>query len=155
MYVLRDDAATQTLRIELSGRVSTAEATRAVSQALALAGAGGRTRAVCDLTGVRLGPEELEAVAAVLKCHASVLRMAFVGRGPQLTAAIRFAELASLERFSGVFTTIADADAWLGDQSRSTGQGEGLQETARRHLGHPAIAAELVSAPRGRAEPAA
>ena len=153
MYILRDDAVMQTLRLELSGEVTSAEAARAVSQTLALAEAGKRSRVVCDLSGVQRGPDELEPVAAVFKSRSMSFRLAFVGHAAQLVAGVRLAELAGIEPCTGAFTNTDDADAWL---ERPAGDGApALPETARRHLQHQRFDALPRTRAAKRAEPAA
>ena len=153
VYILRDDAATQTLRLELTGEVTTAEAARAVSQALALAEAGAHSRVVCDLTAVECGPDELEAVAALLKSRALAFRVAFVGPQAQLRVAVRLAELAGIERSSGAFSNTADADAWLA-RPTSANPAAG-SETVRRHLQQQPPDAQPRARAAKRVEPAA
>lgn len=152
VYVLQDDAATETVRIELSGIVTSAEAIRLVSQAFAFAEAGGRSRVLCNLSGVLRGPGEIDALAAMLRLRPAALRIAFVGGGEQLKAAVKLAQMAGLERWAGAFSNNADADAWL---SLPSSEQSALSETAKRHLRK--YAAEGVARPRGVkvAEPAA
>ena len=154
VYILRDDADTQTLRIQLSGDVTTAEAARAASQAFSLAEAGSRSRVVCDLTGVNRGPDELEAVAALFPNRRLPFRIAFVGRANQLLVAVRLAEMGRFELSSGAFSNVADADAWL-DHSPSEKPAV-VSETVRRHALQRHEVAEQPRARRvKRAEPAA
>ena len=153
MYLLRDDATTQTLRLELSGEVTSAEAARATSQTFTLALAGNRSRVVCDLTDVQSGPDDFETLAALLHSHSVNFRLAFVGHSAQLAAAVRLAELAGIELLTGAFTNTADADAWL---LRPASEGlHGLPETARRHLMHQRAEAQPRTRPAKRVEPAA
>ena len=80
MYGIRDDQTTKLLYLQLSGRVHTAEAARAVSQAFALAEAGQRTRLLCDLREVSLGPDEPGVVASLISARSSTV-MRFCLRG--------------------------------------------------------------------------
>ena len=114
MYGIRDDTVTNLLYLELSGRVPTGEAARAVSQAFALAEAGQRTRLLCDLRGVTLGPDEPGVVASLIASGSSpALRIAFVGNAEQLRQAGKLARLSGITGQSGVFSRVADAEAWL------------------------------------------
>ena len=114
MYGIRDDKNAGLLLLELSGRVPTAEAARAVSQAFALAEAGQRTRLLCDLREVSLGPDEPGVVAALIAARSSAnLRIAFVGNAEQLRQAGKLAQISGIAGQAGVFSRVADAEAWL------------------------------------------
>lgn len=135
MYSIQDDATTGLLRISLSGRVPTAEAARAVSQAFALAEAGGRQRLLCDLRDVTRGPEEPAVLVSQVRARADAnLRFAFVGNGKQLRMARKLAQEAGISLQSGVFTRLEDATAWLaGGAQRKYNRMSG---TERRHAEH-------------------
>lgn len=114
MYAIRVDDERKLLRVELSSRVTTDEALRAVSQAYTLAEAGGIRAVLCDLSALRRGPGSLIVVAAALAGgYREGLRVALVG------ARDRSRMLDRLVRFSGIgpgidaFATIEDAGAWL------------------------------------------
>lgn len=114
MYGIRDDQTTKLLYLQLSGRVHTAEAARAVSQAFALAEAGQRTRLLCDLREVSLGPDEPGVVASLISARSgTVMRFAFVGNADQLRQAAKLARVAGIAGQAGVFSRVADAEAWL------------------------------------------
>lgn len=135
MYSIQDDATTGLIRISLSGRVPTAEAARAVSQAFALAEAGGRQLLLCDLREVTRGPEEPAVLVSLVRAGAAAnLRFAFVGNGKQLRMARKVAHEAGIGLQSGVFTRLDDATAWLaGGAQRKHSRMSG---TERRHAEH-------------------
>lgn len=80
MYAIRVDATRHILKIDLSGRVTTPEALRAVSHAFALAEASALTAVVCDIRKVRRGPGGLLPVAATISFRLSPgMRIALLG----------------------------------------------------------------------------
>lgn len=151
MYTLRDDSTTQTIRLQLAGKVSAGEAARALSQTFAFAEAAGRTKLVCDLTAVRRGPEELETIAALIKLRPVSLRLAFVGSAAQLKAAVALVEMAGIARWSGAFAKPADAEMWLCQATER----RALPGTAGRHLRQNPPEAPSRGRTAKRAEPAA
>ena len=84
MYAIRVDATRHLLNIDLSGRVTTPEALRAVSQAFALAEASALVAVVCDARKVRRGPGGLLAVAATISLRLPPgMRIALLGMPEQ------------------------------------------------------------------------
>lgn len=96
MYTIVVDRGHARIAIEAGGRLTTAEALRAVSQAFALARADDLTRFLCDLRCVERGPGGLAEIAAAIAVHYRPgMRIAFI-------AAERQAPLVNrLRRFSG------------------------------------------------------
>lgn len=114
MYTLRVDSERQALLITMSGRLTSSETLRAVSQAATLAEAVRIQAVCCDVTAVEKGPGGSLVVAAMIAIrYAAPMRIAFVG-SPAHSQAIR-----RLIRFSGVrggvrfFGTTMGAEAWL------------------------------------------
>lgn len=114
MYAIRVDSERQALLINLSGRVTTSEAQRAVIQAFALAEAVNLQVVYCDATELERGPGSSLPVSALIALrYQEPMRIAFIG-GPYHAAALR-----RLIRFSGirggmkVFRTTMDAEGWL------------------------------------------
>ncbi|MCE7927793.1 MAG: hypothetical protein HUU14_07155 [Dehalococcoidia bacterium] len=146
MYTIRVDTAHGLLEIELSGRLVTSEALRAMSQAFAIAEAGTLTTTLCDVRELDRGPASSMVVAAALAVRFQPgSRLAFVARQPQL----RF--LQRVIRFSGIregvlaFPAREEAETWLLPSMRAARR---PRSTERRHaeqvLGHhPAPAISL------------
>ncbi len=145
MYSLREDAASRLLLIELSERLTTDEALRAMSQAFMLTEASKIRGVRCDVTRITRGPGGLLMVAAALASrYRPALRIAFLGDAGQLPFITR------LIRFSGVrenlraFESATEVDSWLAVAVAEPRKR--LSITARRHLdtmlaaqsGHPA-----------------
>jgi hypothetical protein len=114
MYTLRVDSERQALLISMSGRLTTSETLRAVSQAFTLAEAVGIQAVCCDVTAVEKGPGGSLVIAATIAIrYAAPIRIAFVG-SPAQSLAIR-----RIIRFSGIrgglrfFGTTIGAEAWL------------------------------------------
>ena len=129
MYAIRVDASRHILNIELSGRLTTAEALRAVSQAFALAEASSLRGAICDTRELRRGPGGLLLVAAAIAFGTQPgMRIAFLSRAPQE------ALLERLIRYSGsptglqVVETLAEADAYVEPVFRRNGPHFGSTE---------------------------
>ncbi|MEO9255575.1 MAG: hypothetical protein ABI305_08555 [Tepidiformaceae bacterium] len=108
------DSERQALLVAMSGRLTSSETLRAVSQAATLAEAVGIQAVCCDVTDVENGPGGSLVVAAMIAIrYAAPMRIAFVG-SPVHSQAIR-----RLIRFSGVrgalrfFGTTMGAEAWL------------------------------------------
>ena len=80
MYAIRVDASRHMLNVELSGRLTTAEGLRAVSQAFALAEASSLRAVVCDARTLRRGPGGLLLIAAALSFRLQPgMRIALLG----------------------------------------------------------------------------
>jgi hypothetical protein len=132
MYSLREDGVRKLLLIELSERLTTEEALRAMSQAFMLTEASKIRGVRCDVTRITRGPGGLLMVAAALASrYRPALHIAFVADTAQLPFISR------LIRFSGVrenlraFESAAEADTWL---APALGQPQKrLSSTARRH----------------------
>lgn len=114
MYAIRVDDERKLLRVELSGRVTTDEALRAVSQAYTLAEAGGIRAMLCDLGALRRGPGSLLVVAAALAGgYSDGLRVALVGARDRSRMLERLVRFSGIGAGIGAFSTIEDAGAWL------------------------------------------
>lgn len=113
MYTIRAQHG-EMLDTELCGRLTTAEALRAVSQSFELAEAGGITRAVCDVRGVERGPGNLLLVAAAFASrYQRGMRVALVSRPEQFGLVQRFARYAGGRAGVGAFVTREAAADWL------------------------------------------
>lgn len=103
MYAIRVDATRHILTIDLSGRVTTPEALRAVTHAFALAEASALTAVVCDIRKVRRGPGGLLPVAATIALRLSPgMRVALLGlpeQEPFVERIIRYTGSATGLRF--------------------------------------------------------
>ena len=113
MYVIRARHG-NLIEAEFSGRLTTAETLRAVSQAFTLAEADGITRAMCDTRGVERGPGNLLLVAAAFAARNRIeVRVALGSRPEQFALGQRFARYTGARTGVGVFTTRETATAWL------------------------------------------
>lgn len=158
MYSIRVNADTNQLLVALSGRLSTNEALRAVSQAFTLAEAGNILAISCDTTQLRRGPAGVVLVGTALAArYRPGMRIAFIGEGLHRAFAERVA------RFSGIaatgisaFESTADARAWLAPVLQRTPR---LSGTELRHVEsltrEPRQRAATTTPSAGRAEPAA
>lgn len=130
MYVIRARHG-NLLEAELSGRLTTPEVLRAVSQAFTLAEADAVTRAVCDVRGVERGPGNLLLVAAALSSrYQEGMRIAIVSLPEQVALAQRFARYSGRRDGLGTFTTLEAATRWL-DSGEAPPR---LSSTEQRHL---------------------
>lgn len=125
------------LDTELSGRLTTTEALRAVSQSFALAEADGITRAVCDVRGVERGPGNLLLVAAAFASrYQRGMRVALVSRPEQFGLVQRFARYTGGRAGVGVFVTCEAAADWLDSEDvaprLSSGELRHLRDLARQ-----------------------
>ncbi len=114
MYVIRVRAEDGLLGVSFSGRVSPEEALRAVSQAFALAEAGGIARCICDLRDAEHQPGILAVLGAMLA--ARILpgqRVAVICAPDQLSYCRRLARLGGFDERLGTFTRDEDATEWL------------------------------------------
>lgn len=66
MYAIRVEPQHNRLHVALTGRVTTEEALRALSQSALLLDTDGLTEVLCDITGIDRGPGRLLAVASAL-----------------------------------------------------------------------------------------
>jgi hypothetical protein len=103
MYAIRVDASRHILNIDLSDRLTTAEALRAVSQAFALADASALPAAICDIRNLRRGPGGLLVVAAAISFRLQPgMRIALVGTAgqePLVERVIRYTGLTTALQF--------------------------------------------------------
>jgi hypothetical protein len=119
------------LDTELSGRLTTTEALRAVSQSFALAEADGITRAVFDVRGVERGPGNLLLVAAAFASrYQRGMRVALVSRPEQFGLVQRFARYTGARAGVGAFVTPEAAADWLDSEAVAPR----LSSTELRHL---------------------
>lgn len=117
VYTIVSERGRARITIELSGRVTTAEALRAVSQAAAMARADDLDRFLCDLRGVERGPGGLIEVAAAMAVHYRPgMRIAFVTGDRQGAIVRRLIRLAGSPTGMHVAGTRQSATRWL--QSR-------------------------------------
>jgi hypothetical protein len=102
------------LDVELSGRLTTTEALRAVSQSFALAEADGIRRAVCDVRDVERGPGNLLLVAAIFASrYQPGMRVAVISRPEQFGMVQRFTRYAGARAGVAAFVTPEAAADWL------------------------------------------
>lgn len=141
MYAIRIDTARNLLEVRCSGRVSTEEAARAVSQAAALLEAGGGLHSVlCDLTAVTRGPGGLLPAAAGLAVrYRGDYRIAFVAGAGQRRLVQRFVRFTGIRQGMVVLSDEADAVSWLGAEAAISGHR--LSNTELRHAEHLLAAA--------------
>jgi hypothetical protein len=134
MYTIRVDSAQQMLRIEMSGRVTTGEALRALSQAMALADASRISAASCDISEVERGPGGMLMLAAVFSSrYRSPMRVAFIGEPGQARTAQRFINFTGHSYSMGFFTPSENAGEWLSETPQQAGNVL-FSETAERHV---------------------
>lgn len=114
MYTIVSERRRTRISITLSGRVATAEALRAVSQAAALARADELDRFLCDLRDVERGPGSLLAVAAAIAVHLRPgMRIAFVARDEQRPTVRRLIRFCGSPAAMHVANTRQAAARWL------------------------------------------
>lgn len=122
MYTIRVDSAQQLLRIEMSGRVTTGEALRALSQGMALTDTSRITAVCCDVSEVTRGPGGLLMLAAVFSSrYRYPMRVAFVGSPVQARFVQRFMNFTGRAYSMGFFTPTENADAWLRETPQQPG----------------------------------
>lgn len=130
MYVIRARHG-NVIEAELSGRLTTAETLRAVSQAFTLAEVDGITRAVCDTRGIERGPGNLLLVAAAFAArNRGEVRVALVSLPGQFALVQRFARYTGARAGVGVFTARETAIEWLNSREAPAR----LSSTELRHL---------------------
>lgn len=133
MYTIRVDSAQQILRIEMSGRVTTGEALRALSQAMALVDASRLASVSCDVSEVTRGPGGLLMLAAVFSSrYRYPTRVAFVGAAAQVRFVQRFINFTGHAYAMGFFTPVENADGWLVEAPKQPGAVR-LASTVERH----------------------
>lgn len=114
MYAIRVDTTQGLLEIELTGRLVTAEALRAMSQAFTLAEAGSLRAALCDVRGLERGPAGTMVVAASLAVRFQPgLKLAFVAQDSQLRFLNRILRFSGIRQGVRAFTSDAEAEEWL------------------------------------------
>ena len=135
MYTIRVDSAQQLLRIVMSGRLTTGEALRALSQAMTLADASGIPAVSCDLSEVERGPGGLLMLAAVFSSrYQHPMRVAFVGNPGQARMVQRFMNFTGRAHAMGFFSAAENPEAWLRETPASKKlPALRLSATARRH----------------------
>ena len=130
MYSIRAQHG-ELLDTEFSGRLTTTEALRAVSQSFALAEADGIRRAMCDVRGVERGPGNLLLVAAAFASrYQRGMRVALVSRPEQFGLVQRFARYTGGRAGVGAFVTPEAAADWLDSEDVAPR----LSSTELRHL---------------------
>ena len=113
MYVIRVLPSGTALEASFSDAVETAEALRAVSQALVLAEAGRISAILADVSEVSEAPDLLVVGAALGKRLDPPLRLALVCTAEHLPMVRRLATITGARANLGVFTRTEDATAWL------------------------------------------
>lgn len=114
MYTIRVDSSQRLLRLAMSGRVTTRDALRALSQAMTLAEVAEVTACRCDLVEVERGPAGLLVLAAAFSArYEPPMRVAFVGSHPQARIVERFMNFTGRQHALGFFLPVEDPDAWL------------------------------------------
>ncbi|MBE7518135.1 MAG: hypothetical protein HS107_02730 [Thermoflexaceae bacterium] len=145
MYAIRVDTAHGLLQIELSGRLVTSEALRAMSQAFAIAEAGSLNTAICDVRALHRGPAGSMVVAAALAIRFQKgWKLAFVASESQMRFLGRVIRFSGLREGIRVVSRPEAAEAWLLPSLRASRR---PGSTERRH------AEQLLGRPR-RASPA-
>lgn len=136
MYAIRARADERLIEVVANGQMAPEEALRAVSQAFALAEAGGISRGLCDLSALDRGSRGIVVLGAAFASRFQpAQRVAVVCAPRQRSFCRRLARLSHFEDNFGLFTRADDARAWLaGAQRRSQ-----LPETSRRHLSPPSV----------------
>ena len=113
MYVIRAPGP-NALEVTFSGRVTSAEGLRAISQAFALADAGSVRTALCDLSEVERGPGNyLELAVALATRIRPGMRIAFVAGRGQRPFVRRLARFSGIQQGLGLFERRAEAERWL------------------------------------------
>ncbi|MCK9520254.1 MAG: hypothetical protein M0R74_14705 [Dehalococcoidia bacterium] len=154
MYAIRVDDQRKLLHVGLSGRMTTNETLRAVSQAAALAEAGNISAVLCDATRVERGPAGLLLIAAAISAgYRPGMRVALFGSVGQLPLFTRIARFSGLRHAIATFATAADAECWLASHARRP------QRTPRQHaealLGRSLLIEATAAATTSSAPPAA
>ncbi len=133
------------LRAEVSGRLSTEEALRLISQGFALAEAGAITDLLVDVRGVERGPGQWLVLAALLASRlAEPMRLAVVAGTAQEPAARRILRYSGVRNRAAVVVDDAAAERWFRERS-----GAGERDRAR---GRGQAAAATPAGPNGAAE---
>lgn len=135
MFTIRADASQRMLRLDLSGRVVTREALRALSQAFSMAETSRITAIQCDVTEIERGPARLLMLAAVfsVRWH-EPMRIAFVGRPVQAPFVRRFINFSGRSHAMGFFVPSELPQDWLlGGLPPPPARPPRLSGTARRH----------------------
>ncbi|MCC7365422.1 MAG: hypothetical protein IT303_13735 [Dehalococcoidia bacterium] len=131
MYAIRVDESRKLLRVELSGRLTTDEALRAVSQSITLAEASNIRAVVCDLSQLYRGPGGLLLVSAAIAAgFRPGMRLALVGRKAHLRAAARVLRFSGLRQGTATFEAPDEAERWLGPAMRPPAR---ISQTELRH----------------------
>ncbi len=161
MYSLREDAASRLLLVELSDRLTTDEALRALSQAFMLTDASKIRGVRCDVTRITRGPGGLLMVAAALAArYRPALRIAFLAGAEQLPFVTRLIRSSGLRENLRAFESATEADAWLAAIAEPRRR---FSSTERRHVetmlaaqsGRPALATREQETDRTRRQSAA
>lgn len=113
MYVIRATPESTVIEARLSGVVDTSEALRAVSQAFALADAGGLARILVDIVELTANFDPVVVATSLAIRLESAVRIALICTEEHLPGAREFAKLARGGGNFGVFTRSEDAEAWL------------------------------------------
>jgi len=133
MYSIRVEPETNQLLVTLTGRVSTAEALRAASQAFTLAEAGRIAAIACDTTALRRGPGGMLLVATALAAgYREGMRVALIGEGTRRRLAERLVRYSRIPTEGiAAFDSEGEASAWLAPVLRRAPR---LSGTEMRHI---------------------
>ncbi len=152
MYTIRVDSERSALLVRASGRLTTSEAQRAVTQAFTLADAVNLHAVCCDMTEVERGPGNWMAIASLIRLHFQPpMRVAFVGTAYHARALQRLVRFSGVRRGIRVFGTTMAAEAWL-TPVMSQGH-QRLSLTEDLHLRNSGVA-DATTPPGGRRETA-
>ncbi len=144
MYAIRVDSGQGLLRVEISGKLVTDEALRALSQAFTLAEASDLKAAFCDLRELGRGPAGTMLLAASLAVRFQTgFRIAFVARSEQLPFLARLVRASGIRRGVRSFTVESEGLAWLLAPARAA---RTPSSTVGRHAQH-VLAAAVAAAP--------
>lgn len=114
MYAIRVDSERQALLVSVSGRLTTAEAQRAVLQTCALAEAVRLNAVCCDVTELERGPGNILPVAALIALRfRPEMRVSFVGQAYHARALRRLISFTGIRGALRVFGTTMAAESWL------------------------------------------
>jgi hypothetical protein len=148
MYAIRVDSERQALLVSLSGRLTSAEAQRAVMQSASLAEAADLLAISVDVTELEQGPGNFMSIAALIGLHfKQPMRVAFVGGAYHARALQRLVRFSGVRRGIRIFGTTMAAEAWLTPVMAPGTQR--LSLTEQLHLG--GVDSQATTPPRGRA----
>ena len=135
MYTIRVDSERQALLVHVSGRLTTSEAQRAVTQAFSLAQAVNLQAVCCDVTDLEQGPGNWISIAGLIRLQFQPpMRIAFVGTAYHARGLQRLVRFSGVRRGIRIFATTMAAEAWLTPVMSPSQQR--LSLTEQLHLHH-------------------